>query len=108
MTHPPASALRRFLQSEAAGGIILMAAAALALIVANSPMGADYFAALAAKAGPLSVLHWVNDALMAVFFFLVGLEIKREWTDGIWRAGVTGCCRGLPRWPGWSFPRSSI
>ena len=82
MTHPPASALRRFLQSEAAGGIVLMAAAALALIVANSPLAEPYFATLATKMGPLSVLHWVNDALMAVFFFLVGLEIKREWTDG--------------------------
>jgi Na+:H+ antiporter, NhaA family len=59
-----------------------MAAAALALVVANSPLGPSYFAALAGKAGPLSVLHWINDALMAVFFLLVGLEIKREWTDG--------------------------
>ncbi|WP_415642160.1 Na+/H+ antiporter NhaA [Sphingomonas antarctica] len=76
------SALRHFLQTEAAGGIVLMGAAALALIVANSPLANAYFATLALKAGPLSVLHWINDALMAVFFFLVGLEIKREWTDG--------------------------
>ncbi len=79
-SHP--SALRRFLASEAAGGIVLMAAAALALIVANSPLSARYFAVLAARAGPLSVMHWINDALMAVFFLLVGLEIKREWTGG--------------------------
>jgi NhaA family Na+:H+ antiporter len=82
VSHPHSSALRRFLASEAAGGIILMGAAALALIVANSPLSQSYFAALAAKAGPLSVLHWINDALMAVFFLLVGLEIKREWTGG--------------------------
>ncbi|MDG4852987.1 MULTISPECIES: Na+/H+ antiporter NhaA [unclassified Mesorhizobium] len=78
----PKSMLREFLDGEAAGGIILMAAAALALIVANSPLAETYFAALHAYLGPLSVSHWVNDGLMAVFFLLVGLEIKREMLDG--------------------------
>ncbi|OBQ77254.1 Na+/H+ antiporter NhaA [Mesorhizobium sp. WSM3873] len=78
----PKSMLREFLDGEAAGGIILMAAAALALIVANSPFAEIYFAALHAYLGPLSVSHWVNDGLMAVFFLLVGLEIKREMLDG--------------------------
>ncbi len=78
----PISVFREFLDGEAAGGIILIAAAALALIVANSPLAETYFAALHAYLGPLSVLHWVNDALMAVFFLLVGLEIKRETLDG--------------------------
>ncbi|MBR2690911.1 MAG: Na+/H+ antiporter NhaA [Aquamicrobium sp.] len=78
----PISVFREFLDGEAAGGIILIAAAALALIVANSPLAETYFAALHAYLGPLSVLHWVNDALMAVFFLLVGLEIKREMLDG--------------------------
>jgi len=59
-----------------------MAAAMLALFVANSPLAPTYFAALKAYVGPLSVLHWINDALMAVFFLLVGLEIKREVIDG--------------------------
>ena len=76
------SVFREFLDSEASGGIILMAAAALALIVANSPLAPTYFAALKAYVGPLSVSHWINDALMAVFFLLVGLEIKREVLDG--------------------------
>ncbi|MER9025188.1 Na+/H+ antiporter NhaA [Mesorhizobium sp. M0815] len=76
------SMLREFLDSEAAGGLILMAAAALALIVANSPLGEAYFSALHAYLGPLSVSHWINDGLMAVFFLLVGLEIKREMLDG--------------------------
>ncbi|MER9681080.1 Na+/H+ antiporter NhaA [Mesorhizobium sp. M0184] len=76
------SMLREFLDSEAAGGLILMAAAALALIVANSPLGEAYFFALHAYLGPLSVSHWINDGLMAVFFLLVGLEIKREMLDG--------------------------
>ncbi|RWH72051.1 Na+/H+ antiporter NhaA [Mesorhizobium sp.] len=78
----PVSILREFLDGEAAGGIILMAAAALALIVANSPLAEAYFAVLHAYLGPLSVSHWINDGLMAVFFLLVGLEIKREMLDG--------------------------
>lgn len=78
----PVSIFREFLDGEASGGIILMAAAALALIVANSPQADFYFATLHAKAGPLSVSHWINDGLMAVFFLLVGLEIKREMLDG--------------------------
>jgi len=59
-----------------------MGAAALALIVANSPLSDAYCTALHFYLGPLSVSHWVNDALMAVFFLLVGLEIKREFLDG--------------------------
>ncbi|MFD1985241.1 Na+/H+ antiporter NhaA [Mesorhizobium newzealandense] len=78
----PVSVFREFLDGEAAGGIILMVAAALALIVANSPLSETYFSALHAYLGPLSVSHWVNDGLMAVFFLLVGLEIKREVLDG--------------------------
>jgi len=59
-----------------------MGSAAAALIVANSPASGLYFEALHAYVGPLSVSHWINDALMAVFFLLVGLEIKREFLDG--------------------------
>jgi NhaA family Na+:H+ antiporter len=74
--------LRSLLDNEAAGGLTLMAAAALALAVANSPAAPAYFGALHAYIGPLSVSHWINDGLMAVFFLLVGLEIKRELLDG--------------------------
>ena len=74
--------MRDFLHSEASGGLILIGASALALIVANSPAAPAYFATLEAKVGPLSLLHWVNDALMALFFLLVGLEIKRELVGG--------------------------
>ncbi|MGB3540066.1 MAG: Na+/H+ antiporter NhaA [Mesorhizobium sp.] len=80
--HVRATAFRRFIDSEASGGIVLMAAAALALVVANSPIADVYFAALQSYVGPLNVSHWVNDALMALFFLLVGLEIKREFVDG--------------------------
>lgn len=78
----PISVLREFLDSGASGGILLMVAAALALIFANSPLAANYFALLHAPFAGLDVLHWINDGLMAVFFLLVGLEIKREFLDG--------------------------
>jgi Na+:H+ antiporter, NhaA family len=78
----PFSMLRHLLDNEASGGLVLMVAAALALVVANSPLAPAYFGALGAYFGPLSLLHWINDALMAVFFLLVGLEIKREILDG--------------------------
>jgi NhaA family Na+:H+ antiporter len=76
------SPLGAFLKSEAAGGVLLMIAAALALSIANSPVAPLYFSMLESYVGPLSVLHWINDALMAVFFLLVGLEIKREFVEG--------------------------
>jgi len=76
------SVLQGLIQSETSGGLLLMAAAALALVIANSGAGDAYFSALATYVGPLSVLHWINDALMALFFLLVGLEVKREFTEG--------------------------
>ncbi|MFV1942186.1 Na+/H+ antiporter NhaA [Pseudomonas luteola] len=73
---------RAFLTSEASGGLLLMAVAAIALIVANSPLASVYFSTLERYVLGMSVLHWINDALMAVFFLLVGLEIKREMLVG--------------------------
>jgi len=73
---------QRFVQSEASGGLVLMASAALGMIVANSPFASDYDHILHAEIGGLSVLHWINDGLMALFFLLVGLEIKREMLVG--------------------------
>ncbi|QCI66718.1 Na+/H+ antiporter NhaA [Phreatobacter stygius] len=80
--HRPISALRAFIASEASGGIVLMVAAAVAMVMANSAAAPIYFAVLKTYIGPLSVLHWINDGLMALFFLLVGLEIKREFVDG--------------------------
>ncbi|SDX70129.1 sodium/proton antiporter, NhaA family [Pseudomonas syringae] len=74
--------ITRFFAAESAGGLILMAAALAALIVANSPLADSYFAALHAVFAGLSVSHWINDGLMAIFFMLVGLEIKREMLAG--------------------------
>jgi Na+:H+ antiporter, NhaA family len=86
----PRSAMRAFLKSEAGGGVVLMAAAALALIIANSPLAEAYHhlldleagPELSPKLGPMTLHLWINDGLMAVFFLLVGLEIKREFVDG--------------------------
>ncbi len=82
--------LQDFLRLEAAGGLLLMAATAVALVAANSPLAGPYAALLDlplefriggfAIAKPL--LLWINDGLMAVFFFLVGLELKRELIEG--------------------------
>jgi NhaA family Na+:H+ antiporter len=80
--HPAPSALRKLLTHEASGGLILIASAAIALVVANSGAADFYAATLERKVLGLSVLHWINDALMALFFVLVGLEIKRELLDG--------------------------
>jgi Na+:H+ antiporter, NhaA family len=82
LKHRFQSLFDNFLQSEASGGLILMAAAALAMSIANSPWADAYFHFLHIYVGNLSVLHWINDALMAVFFLLVGLEIKREMVTG--------------------------
>lgn len=74
--------MRAFISNEASGGLLLMSVALLALLVANSPLSHYYFGALETYLGGLSILHWVNDGLMAVFFLLVGLEIKREVVQG--------------------------
>lgn len=71
-----------FFSSPIAGGIVLILASLAAIIVANSPLSEEYESLLALKAAGLSVEHWVNDALMAVFFMMVGLEIKRELLTG--------------------------
>jgi NhaA family Na+:H+ antiporter len=82
----PASAASRYFRSEAMGSIVLLICTIAALAWANSPWSGLYFRLLDAKIGftwndskfALSWGHWINDGLMAVFFFVVGLEIKRE------------------------------
>jgi len=75
-------AVRDHLSGEAGPGLVLMAAAAAALVVANSPLGLAYDHALHVKLGPLGAQHWINDGLMAIFFLFVGLEVKREVVAG--------------------------
>lgn len=84
------SAVQKFIRMESAGGILLLCSTLVALVVANSPLSVLYSALLdttvAVQAGKLEInkplLLWVNDGLMAIFFFLIGLEIKREITEG--------------------------
>jgi len=79
-----------FFHHEAAGGLVLVVAALVALLASNSPLAWLYDGFLhtpvGVRVGPLaldkSLLHWINDGLMAIFFFLVGLEIKREVLRG--------------------------
>lgn len=79
-----------FLRLESAGGILLIAAAGLAILFANTPLASAYQALLSVpvevRVGNLEIakplLLWINDGLMAIFFFLVGLELKRELVEG--------------------------
>ena len=88
------------IRQERLAGLFLFAAAAAALWLANGPWADAYHHALDARIGPamprhgvMSVHQWIADALMALFFLLVGLEVKREWVDG---QLATPAERGLP------------
>jgi NhaA family Na+:H+ antiporter len=82
--------LRAFLAAESSGALLLMLSTIAALVWANSPWGgvyhdfwhADFSLSFAGHALSMSLAHWINDGLMAVFFLLVGLEIKRELLIG--------------------------
>ncbi len=88
--HHLVSPLQRFLHVETAGGIVLLLATAVALALANSPLGPDYLAfwetPFTLQVSSLRVSHslgeWINDGLMAIFFFVIGLEVKRELVVG--------------------------
>ena len=83
-----AAAVRQMLGGDAASGVLLIIVAFIAIVLANSPLAHQYHEVFHAKlawtpAAKLDTLHlWINDALMAIFFFVVGLEIKRELLDG--------------------------
>ena len=89
-THKVTGAWREFLRLESAGGLILIFAAILALVLANSPLSDSYVQLLSLKLTVMietfgvskPLILWVNDGLMAVFFLLVGLELKREVVEG--------------------------
>ncbi len=84
------ASLNAFMKMEAAGGIVLVLATVLAMLVANSGLSADYLAGLQTHftlgfgqfALDKSVSHWINDGLMVIFFLIVGLELKREIVEG--------------------------
>ncbi len=82
--------IRRFLHIEATSGVLLVAATLAAIIAANSPAGAAFSAFWQTPVGlrfgsahlELSLQHWINDFLMAIFFYVIGLEVKRELVKG--------------------------
>ena len=82
--------LARFLHVEAAGGAVLLLMTVIALVLANSPLSEGYLAiwkshfrfAIGSFSMDHSLQHWINDGLMALFFFIVGLEVKREIAHG--------------------------
>ena len=84
----PLRTIAHKLQNDSAAGLLLMAAAALALAWANSPLRHLYEAISEAHLGPatlgldMSVTHWAQDGLLTVFFFVVGLELKQEFVTG--------------------------
>ncbi|MDR7303799.1 Na+/H+ antiporter NhaA [Haloactinomyces albus] len=83
-------AVQAFLSTEASGTLLLLAATVVALVWANSPLAASYEALwhtpLAVRLGglelQLDLRHWINDGLMALFFFVIGMEVSREFTLG--------------------------
>ncbi|WP_159652411.1 Na+/H+ antiporter NhaA [Vibrio atypicus] len=81
--------IRDFFKMESAGGIILVIAAAIAMTVANSPLNDAYQGILHSYVLGMSVSHWINDGLMAVFFMLIGLEVKRELLEGALKSKET-------------------
>jgi NhaA family Na+:H+ antiporter len=93
------AALNAFMKMEAAGGIVLVLATVVAMVVANSALAGDYQTWLQTHfrigfghlALDKSVSHWINDGLMVVFFLVVGMELKRELVEGQFsdRANIT-------------------
>ncbi|ELV8694657.1 Na+/H+ antiporter NhaA [Vibrio fluvialis] len=81
--------IRDFFKLESAGGILLVIAAAIAMAIANSPLNEIYQGALHSYVFGMSVSHWINDGLMAVFFLLIGLEVKRELLEGALKSRET-------------------
>ncbi|MCG6212305.1 Na+/H+ antiporter NhaA [Vibrio furnissii] len=81
--------IRDFFKLESAGGIILVIAAVVAMTIANSPLNDVYQGVLHSYVMGMSVSHWINDGLMAVFFLLIGLEVKRELLEGALKSRET-------------------
>src|SRR5687768_7156388 len=73
---------RNFFDSEKSGGFLLIICTAVSLLITNSAAGESYLGLWHTYVGPLSLEHWINDALMAVFFLLIGLELEREFYVG--------------------------
>src|SRR5262249_41167071 len=76
------STFQRFFDSEKSSGLLLLLCTAISLFVSNSSIGEEYVNMWQTEVGGLSLEHWVNDALMPIFFLLIGLELERELYSG--------------------------
>ncbi|MEZ8193914.1 MULTISPECIES: Na+/H+ antiporter NhaA [Vibrio] len=81
--------IRDFFKMESAGGILLVIAAAIAMMIANTSFNGVYQEFLHTYVFGMSISHWINDGLMAIFFFLIGLEVKRELLEGALKSKET-------------------
>ena len=82
MEKPLSSTFQQFFKSEKTAGLLLLVCTVLSVALANSDVGPSYIAIWQRNVGGLSIEHWINDALMAVFFLLIGLELERELYSG--------------------------
>ncbi len=109
------AAIDRFFKHEAAGGIMLMLAAVAAMLIANSPLASGYNfiletigeVSMNGKGIEKPMILWINDGLMAVFFFLIGLELKRELLEGKLKNPRDVLCPARRRSAAWRSRRSS-
>ena len=100
-----------FLHRQTTSGLLLMGMAVIALFIANSGLAPLYEKILSTYAivgigewtVNMSIHHWINDALMALFFFVVGLELKREFRSASWLTPRTPCCPSQPPSAVWLF-----
>ncbi|EKD35531.1 MAG: hypothetical protein ACD_75C01868G0002 [uncultured bacterium] len=79
---PLSNTFNKFFDSEKSSGVLLVICTAISLVIANSSISADYLDLWQRHIGCLSLEHWINDALMSVFFLLIGLELERELYSG--------------------------
>lgn len=82
LSKPLSKSFTAFFNSEKASGLVLIGCTVVSMLLANSPAGPAYLKVLHSHLGSLSIEHWINDGLMAIFFLHIGLELERELYNG--------------------------
>ena len=82
LQQPVSTTFQQFFDSEKSSGILLIICTLFSLVMTNSAFGSQYLNVWRLNIGGLSLAHWINDALMAIFFLLIGLELEREICSG--------------------------
>ncbi len=95
--------LRDFLKMESSSGILLIIASIVAMSVANSGLNEYYQGFLHTYVLGMSLSHWINDGLMAIFFLLIGLEVKRELVEGALKSKETAMFPAIAAVGAWWF-----